>query len=144
MNLLYVAVDPGLYTHYSAGEVYPSNDYPFPADVDEVPDFRECATDNDRAAAKITHPIPLKTRNDVVNMNIALINTLLCLIPSAFKLLYKQERMMDLNAVFRQCFNWFGAKYGRTSAKDRETYLTAWPLPRRHLCKPLRSSTHRQ
>ena len=23
MNLLYVAVDPGLYTHYSAGEAYP-------------------------------------------------------------------------------------------------------------------------
>jgi hypothetical protein len=107
MNLLYVAVDPGLYTHYSASEVYPSNNYPFPADVDEVPDFRACTTDKDRAAAKITHPILLKTRNDVVNMNIALINTLLSLIPSAFKLLYKQERMVDPNAVFRQCFNWF-------------------------------------
>ncbi len=31
MNLLYVTVDPGLYTHYSAGEAYPINDYPFPA-----------------------------------------------------------------------------------------------------------------
>ena len=125
MNLLYVAVDPGLYTHYSAGEAYPTNDYPFPPDVDEVPDFRACNTDNDRAAAKITHAILLKTRNDVVNMNAALIDTLLSLIPSAFKLLYEQERMMDPNAVFRQCFNWFVAKYGRTSAEDRETNRTA-------------------
>ena len=34
-------------------------------------------------------------------------------------------RMMDPNAVFRQCFNWFVAKYGCTSAKDRETYWAA-------------------
>jgi hypothetical protein len=32
--------------------------------------------------------------------------------------------MMDPNAVFRQCFNWFIAKYGRTSAKNRETNWT--------------------
>jgi len=29
--------------------------------------------------------------------------------------------MMDLNAVFRQCLNWFVSKYGRTSAKDCKT-----------------------
>ena len=85
MNLLYVAVDPGLYTHYSAGEAYPINDYPFPAEVDEVPDFSACTNDNDRATAKITHAFLLKTRNDIVNMNTALIDTLLSLIPSAFK-----------------------------------------------------------
>ena len=58
-------------------------------------------------------------------MNAAFINTLLSLIPTAFKLLYKQERMMNPNAVFRQCFNWFVTKYGRTSAKDHETNCTA-------------------
>ena len=119
-NLLYVAVDPGLYTHYSAGEAYPTMDYPFPANVDEVPDFRECNNDNDRATAKMTHAILLKTSNDVINMNAAFIDTLLSL-----KLLYEQERMMDPNAVFRQCFDWFVTKYGRTSAKDRETNRTA-------------------
>ena len=124
MNLLYVAVDPDLYLHYSAGEAYPDDSYPFPDDVDEVPDFSGCTTDNDRAGAKISHAILLKTRNDVVNMNAALIDTLLGLIPSAFKILYEQERMMDPNAVFRQCFNWFVAKYGRTSAEDRETNRT--------------------
>ena len=120
MNLLYVAVDPGLYTHYSAGEAYPANNYPFPDDVDEVPNFSACNNNNDRAAAKITHAILLKTHNDVVNMNAALIDTLLGLIPTAFKLLYEQERMMDPNAVFHQCFDWFVTKYGHTSAEDRE------------------------
>jgi hypothetical protein len=125
MNLHYVAVDPGLYTHYSAGEVYPTNDYPFPTDVDEVPNFSACNNDNDRVTAKKAHAILLKTRNDVVNMNAALIDTLLSLIPMAFKLLYEQERMMDPDAVFRQCFDWFVTKYGRTSAEDRETNRTA-------------------
>jgi hypothetical protein len=39
MNLLYVAVDPSLYTHYSAGKVYPHDMYPFSDNVDEVPNF---------------------------------------------------------------------------------------------------------
>ncbi len=45
-------------------------------------------------------------------MNAALINTLLSLILMAFKLLYKQERIMDPNAVFQQCYDWFVIKYG--------------------------------
>ena len=124
-ELAIVAVDPGLYTLYSAGEAYPTNDYPFPAEVDELPNFSVCNNNNDHAAAKITHAILLKMRNDNDNMNVALINTLLSLIPMAFKLLYEQEQMMDLNAVFRQCFDWFVTKNGRTSAEDRETNRTA-------------------
>ena len=111
--------------HYSVSEAYPTNDYPFPAKVDEGSDFSVCNNNNDWAAAKITYVIFLKTCNDVVNMNAALINTLLSLIPMALKLLYEQERMMDPNAVFRQCFDWFVTKYGRTSAEDRETNRTA-------------------
>ncbi len=90
MNLLNVTVDPNLYLHYSASasEAYPVGSYPFPANVDEVPDFSTCTTDNDCAAAKIMHAILLKTCNDIVNMNAALIDTLLGLIPSAFKILY--------------------------------------------------------
>ncbi len=117
MNLLYVTVNPGLYTHYSAGEAYPAHDYPFPDDINEVPDFSACNNDNDRAAAKITHAILLKTCNNIINMNATLIDTLLGLIPTAFKLLYEQERMMDPNAVFRQCFDWFVTKYGCTSTE---------------------------
>ncbi len=54
-------------------------------------------------------------------MNTVLIDTLLSLILTTFKLLYKQEWMMDPNAVFQQCFDWFIIKYGCTSAEDRET-----------------------
>ncbi len=125
MNLLYVAVDPALYTHNLAGEAYPAGKYPFPNDVNEIPNFTSCNDDNDHAVAKITHAIALKIQNNVVNMNTALIDTLLSLIPTAFKILYEQERMMDPNAVFPQCFNWFIVKYGRTSAEDRETNCTA-------------------
>ncbi len=58
-------------------------------------------------------------------MNTALIDTLLTLIPTAFKILYEQERMMDPNVVFHQCFDWFVVKYGRTSAEDCKTNHTA-------------------
>jgi hypothetical protein len=67
--------------------------------------------------------ILLKMRNDAINMNAALIDTLLSLIPTAFKLLYEQEWMMDPNAVFHQCFDWFVTKYGST--EDCETNWTA-------------------
>ncbi len=76
MNLLYVVVDPGLYTHYSAGEAYPTNNYPFSDKVDEVPNFSVCNNNNNRATPKMTHAMLLKTRNNVVNMNAALIDTL--------------------------------------------------------------------
>ena len=58
-------------------------------------------------------------------MNAALIDTLLSLIPMAFKLLYEQERIINPNAVFHQCFDWFVTKYGCTSAKNRKTNRTA-------------------
>jgi hypothetical protein len=74
--------------------------YPFPDNVDEVPNFTACTNDNKHAAAKILHAILLKMRNNVVNMNAVFINTLLSLIPMEFKLLYEQEKMMNHNAVF--------------------------------------------
>jgi hypothetical protein len=119
MNLLYMAVYPSLYTHYSAGKAYPQDMYPFPDNVDEVlPNFTACTKDNKRAATKKLDAILLKMCNNVVNMNTALINTLLSLIPKAFKLLYEQERMKNPNAVFCQCFDWFKIKYGCTLAED--------------------------
>ncbi len=39
MILIYMAVGPSLYTHYSAGEAYPQDRYPFPDNVDEVLDL---------------------------------------------------------------------------------------------------------
>jgi hypothetical protein len=100
MNLLYMAVNPSLYTHYSAGKGYPYDMYPFPDNVHKVPDFTACTNNNKCAIAKILHAILLKRRNNVINMNVVLINMLLSLIPMAFKLIYKQERMMNPNTVF--------------------------------------------
>jgi hypothetical protein len=65
--------------------------------------------------------ILLKTCNDIINVNAALINTLLSLIPMAFKLLYEQERIINPNAVFQQCVDWFVIKYRCTLAEDCET-----------------------
>jgi hypothetical protein len=68
MNLLYVAVNLALYTHYSAGEAYPTGQYPFPNDVDEIPDFTTCSDNNDRAEAKITHAIALQKRKTTLSI----------------------------------------------------------------------------
>jgi hypothetical protein len=89
--------------------------------TDEVPNFTTCTNNNEHAVAKIMHAILLKTQNYVVNMNTVHITTLLSLIPMAFKLLYKQEWMMNPNAVFQQCFDWFVVKYRCTLVEDRET-----------------------
>jgi hypothetical protein len=118
-----MAVDPSLYTHYSAEKAYLQDMYPFPDNADEVPNFAACTNANKRAAAKILHAILLKTCNDIINMNAALINMLLSLIPIAFELRYKQERMMKPNAVFQQCFDWYVIKYRRTLAED---CMTNW------------------
>ncbi len=107
INLLSVVVDPSLYTHYSADKAYPSTNYPFPNDVDEVPDFTACNNNNKTRNCQKSALISPQNVQHIVNMNAVLINTLLSLIPMAFKLLYKQEWMMDPNADFRQCFHWF-------------------------------------
>jgi hypothetical protein len=58
--------------------------------------------------------LQLKIQNNFVNMNTALIDTILSLILAAFKLHYEQERMMDPNPFFQQCFDWFVIKFGCT------------------------------
>jgi hypothetical protein len=124
MNLLYVAVNPDLYKHYAGNEAYPVDCYPFPAAVPNVPDYASSIDSNYCAARKCTHRMALKKRNDVVNMNAALINAFLDLIPIAFKQAYKQKRMQDPNAIFHEMFNWFVFKYSRTLAEDRKANRT--------------------
>jgi hypothetical protein len=123
MNLLYMASDPSLYTHYSTSKakVYPLDMYPFPDNVHEVLNFTACTNNNECAPAKIFHANLLKMRNGIINMNAVLINTLLSLISISFKLLYNQERMMIPNAVFQQCFGWFVIKYRCNLAEDCNT-----------------------
>jgi hypothetical protein len=76
-------------------------------------------------------------------MNAMLIDTLLSLIPTAFKLLYyEQEQMMDPNTVFQQCFDWFVIKYGCTLAGDCKTNWMAMWLPTGTFQWDLRYSPH--
>ena len=63
----------------------------------------------------------LKKQNDVINMNTALIDALLDLIPVTFKQSYEQIHMENPNSMFRKMFSWFVTKYGRTSAEDHAT-----------------------
>ena len=121
MNFLYVAIHPTLYTHYAGGEAYPINDYPFPPEVNDVPDYTGAIDSNDRVAIKTTHTMALKKQNNVINMNTALIDAFLDLIPIAFKQSYEQICMENPNSVFQEMFSWFVAKYSHTSAEDRAT-----------------------
>jgi hypothetical protein len=112
MNLLYVAINDTLYAHYAGGEAYPDDDYPFPNKPADVPDYTGAIDANARAAIKTTHAMAQKHRNDVINMNTALIDAFLDLIPMVFKQSYKQIRMENPNSVFREMFAWFVTKYG--------------------------------
>ncbi len=88
MNLLYVAIDSTLYGRYSSGKAYPNADYPFSTEVTDVPNYSECTNINNRVNVKVTHGMGLKLHNNVINMNSALINTFLDLVPVAFKQSY--------------------------------------------------------
>jgi len=93
-----------------------------------VPDYTGAADANARAAIKMTHILAQKRCNDVVNMNTALIDAFLDLIPVAFWQSYEQICMENPNSVFREMFSWFVTKYGRTSAEDRATNCNAMGL----------------
>ncbi len=119
MNLLYVAIDPTLYGHYSGGKAYPDVDYPFPLEVADVPNYSGCTNTNDCANGKVTHGMALKWRNKVINMNSSLIDAFLDLVPVVFKQSYKQIRMENPNSIFCKMFAWFVAEYSRTYANNR-------------------------
>jgi hypothetical protein len=128
MNLLYVAINPTLYGHYSGGKAYPDADYLFPPKVMDVPNYSGCTNTNDCTNVKVTHNMALKQRNDVIIMNSTLIDTFLDLVPVAFKQSYKQIRMENPNSVFCEMFAWFVAKYGHTSADNCEANHTTMAL----------------
>jgi hypothetical protein len=124
MNLLYVVVNPDLYKHYAGNDAYPVDCYPFPSNVPNMPNYAGSINLNNCTAGKCTHGMALKKHNDVINMNAALINAFLDLIPVAFKQAYEQKRMENPNAVLREMFDWFVFKYGHTSAEDHEVNRT--------------------
>ncbi len=46
MNMLFLAASPDLYLYFT-NETYPSSYFPFPKEVDDVPDFSTCTSGNE-------------------------------------------------------------------------------------------------
>ncbi len=54
MNMLFCAASPGLYSFFTQ-EAYPADYFLFPDEVDAVPDFSACNSDNERETLKATN-----------------------------------------------------------------------------------------
>ena len=105
MNMLFCAASPGLYAFFTT-ETYPSTYFPFPPEVDAVPDFSTCNSDNERETLKATNARDRKTRADIVTMNAALSDVFLANLPIAIRQTYEPIRMKQPNTVFLHMFNW--------------------------------------
>ena len=84
MNLLFCAAAPNLYA-FSTNKPYPVTFFPFPAEVDAVPDFSTTTSYNERETLKATNARDRKTRADIVTMNAALSNVFLANLPKAIR-----------------------------------------------------------
>ncbi len=71
MDMLFCAASPGLYSFFTT-EAYPTTFFLFPDEVDAVPDFSACNSDNEQETLKDTNARERKTRADIVTMNAAL------------------------------------------------------------------------
>jgi hypothetical protein len=54
MNMLFLAASPDLYLYFT-NKAYPSSYFPFPKEVDDIPDFSTRTSDNERKSLKATH-----------------------------------------------------------------------------------------
>jgi hypothetical protein len=117
MNMLFCAASPDLYSFFT-NETYLSSFFPFPKEVDAIPDFSACTSDNECNSLKDTHALNQKTRADIITMNSALANVFLANLPKAICKTYKPIRMKNPNMVFLHMFKWFIKKYGKTTTKD--------------------------
>ena len=119
MNMLFCAASPGLYSFFT-NNAYPTDYFPFPDEVDSVPDFSACNSGNEHETLKATNAHDQKTRADIVTMNAALSDVFLANLPKAIREMYKPIRMKQPNTVFLHMFDWFIRKYGKTTTKDCE------------------------
>jgi hypothetical protein len=116
---LFCAASPGLYSFFT-NETYPTNYFLFPAEVDSIPDFSACDSDNERETLKATNARDQKRRADIVTMNADLSDVFLVNLPKAICKMYEPIRMKQPNTVFLHMFDWFIVKYGKTTTKDCE------------------------
>jgi hypothetical protein len=82
MNMLFCAASPGLYSFFTT-DTYPASYFLFPTEVDAVPDFSGCTTNNEHETLKSTHALARKTRADIVTMNAALSDVFLAQLPKS-------------------------------------------------------------
>jgi hypothetical protein len=113
MNMLFCAASPGLHSFFT-NEAYPTSYFPFPVEVDVVPNFTTCQTDNKPETLKATHAHNQKTRLDIVTM----------MMPSQsfFRKIYPRQSVKRTSQNTKHgilhTFEWFIAKYGKTMTKD--------------------------
>ena len=119
MNMLFCAASPGLCSFFT-NETYPTNYFLFLAEVDSIPDFSACNSDNECKTLKATNARDQKTRAYIVTMNAALSDVFLANLSKAMHKTYKPIYMKQPNTVFLHMFDWFIMKYGKTTTKDRE------------------------
>jgi hypothetical protein len=94
--MLFIAASPDLNFYYT-NEAYPSSYFPFPKEVDDVPDFSMCTSNNKHESLHATHACNQKTRADIVMMSLALSGVFLANLPKAICETYKPIRMKPLN-----------------------------------------------
>ncbi len=115
--MLFCAASPGLYSFFTS-EAYPASFFPFPPEVDAVPDFSTCTSDNERETLKATNARDQKTQADIITMNATLSNVFLANLPKAIRKTYKPICMKQPNTFFLHMFDWFINKYCKTTTKD--------------------------
>jgi hypothetical protein len=93
--------------------------FPFPVEVDAVPNFATCQAENECKTFKATHAHDQKTRSDIAIMIAALLDVYLGNPPKATRKAYRQICMNEQNTVFIYMFDWFFGKYGKMTTKDR-------------------------
>jgi hypothetical protein len=73
INMLFLAASPDQYLYFT-NKTYPSSYFSFPKEVDDIPDFSKCTSNNEHKSLDTTHVFNQKTQADIVTMNAALTN----------------------------------------------------------------------
>jgi hypothetical protein len=106
--------------HFFTQEDYLADYILFPHEVDTVPDFSACNSDNERKTLKATNTCDRKRRADIVTMNATLSYAFLTNLSKAIGEMHEPIRMKQLNTIFLHMFDLFITKYGKTMTEDHE------------------------
>jgi hypothetical protein len=86
VNMLFCTASLSLYSFFTT-EAYPASFFPFPPEVDAVPNFFTCISDN-KQTLKATNACDQKAQADIISMNAALSNVFLANLPKAIRETY--------------------------------------------------------